>query len=194
MPDLSREGPFEVHQDSSRSGAAPRVLDSLQGCQYRMTSYDEDNNSSEFGPAYGIHLYDPRLLEYVGAPESARLLSHSPEYWLHHMGREKTLSAALQLQHDAGLILSNLQVLQQFVTSLNWMSSEVMRVAFDREPFPSETVLTVAPAHRVRRTAHYMTAMRLWRPPSTLGIHGPLPSSSCNACMSCANCFPDLPK
>ena len=43
------------------------------------------------------------LLEYVGAPESARLLSRSPEYWLHHMGREKmTLSAALQLQHDAG--------------------------------------------------------------------------------------------
>ena len=29
MPDLSREGPFDVHQDSSRSGASPRVLDSL---------------------------------------------------------------------------------------------------------------------------------------------------------------------
>ena len=29
------------------------------------------------------------------------------------------LPAALQLQHDAGLILSNVQVLQQFVTSLN---------------------------------------------------------------------------
>ena len=128
MPDLSREGPFEVHQDSSRLGASPRVLESLQGSQYRMISYDEDNNSSEFDPAYGIQLQDPRLLEYVGAPESARLLSHSPEYWLHHMGSEKTLSAVLQLQHDAGLILSNLQVLQQFVTSLNRMSSEVMRV------------------------------------------------------------------
>ena len=122
MLDMSREGPFDVHQDSSRSGASPRVLDSLRGCQYRMTSYDEDNSSSEFNPAYGIHLHDPRLLGYVGAPESARLLSHSPEYWLHHMGREKTLSAALQLQHDTGLILSNLQVLQQFVTSLNWRS------------------------------------------------------------------------
>ena len=146
-----------------------------------MTSYDEDNSSSEFNPAYGIHLHDPRLLEYVDAPESARLLSHSPEYWLHHMGCEKTLSAALQLQHDAGLILSNLQVLQQFVTSLKRMSSEVMRVAFDREQFPSEVVQTVAPAHRVRRAAHYMSAMGLWRPPSTQGIHGPLPSASCNA-------------
>ena len=139
-----------------------------------MTSYDEDTSSSEFNPAYGIHLHDPRLLEYVGAPESARLLSRSLEYWLHHMGREKKiLSAALQLQHDADLILSNLQVLQQFVTSLNRMSSEVMRVAFDREPFPSEAVQTVAPAHRVRRAAHYMAALGLWRPPSTQGIHGP---------------------
>ena len=194
MPDLSREGPFDVHQDASGSGASPRVLDSLRGCQYSMTSYDEDTNRSEFNPAYGIHLHDQRLLEYVGPPESARLLSRSPEYWLHHMGRERTLSAALQLQHDEGLILSNLQVLGQFVTSLNRMSSEVMRVAFDREPFPTEAVQFVAPSHRVRRAAHYMAAMGLWRPPSTHGIHGPLPSSSCNACMSYSDCFPDLPK
>ena len=95
MPDLSREGPFDVHQDHSASGASPRVLDSMRGCQYRMTSYDEGNDGPDFNPAYGIHLHDPRLLEYVGEPESARLLSHSPEYWLHHMGCEKTLSAAL---------------------------------------------------------------------------------------------------
>ena len=179
MPDLSREGPFDVHQ------ASPRVLDSLPGCQYRMTSYDEDVDRSDLSPAYGIHLHDPRLLEYVGAPESARLLSRSPEYWLHHMGRDRTLSAALQLQHDAGLILSNLQVLGQFVTSLNRMSS----VVFEHEPFPTEAVQFVAPSHRVRRAAHYMAAMGLWRPPCT-----PLPSSSCNACMTCSDCFPDLPR
>ena len=120
MPDLSREGPFDVHAEASVSGAS---LDSLPGCQYRMTFYDEDNNRSDFSPAYGIHLHDPRLLEYVGAPESARLLSCTLEYWLHHMGRERTLAAALQLQHDAGLILSNLQVHGQFVTSPNRMWS-----------------------------------------------------------------------
>ena len=43
----------------------------LHVCQYRMTSYDEGADRSEFSPAYGIHLHDPRLLEYVGAPESA---------------------------------------------------------------------------------------------------------------------------
>ena len=114
-----------------------------------MTSYDEDTNCSEINLVYDIHLHNPRFLEYVGAPESARLLSRSPEYWLRHMGRERTLVAALQLQHDAGLILSNLQVLGQFVTSLNRMPSEVMRVAFDREPFPTEAVQFVAPSHRV---------------------------------------------
>ena len=124
--------------------------------------------------------------------KSARHLSRSPEYWLHHMGCEKTLAAALQRQHDASLILSNLQVFGQFVTSLNRMSSEVMQVAFDREPFPTEAVQFVVPSHRVRRAAHYMAAMGLWRPPSTQGIHGPQPSSSSNVCISCADCFHDL--
>ena len=159
VPDLSREGPFDVHHHASESGASPRVLDSLPGCQYMMTSYDEENSRSDFSPAYGIHLHNPRLLEYVGAPESARLLSGTPEYWLHIMGRERTLAAALQLQLDMGLIMSNIQVLGQFVTSLNRMASEVMRVAFNREPFPSEAVQYVTPSHRVRRAAHY-----IWRP------------------------------
>ena len=105
-----------------------------------MTSYDEEHSGPDFTPAYGVQLHDPRLLEYVGSPESARLLSRSPEYWLHHMGREKTLWAALQLQHDAGLIISNVQVLQQLVTALNRTSSEVMRVVHGRRPYPTEVM------------------------------------------------------
>ena len=125
-----------------------------------MTSYD-DADRSDMDPAYGLHLHDPRLLEYVGAPESARLLSRAPDYWIHHMGRDWAISAALQLQHDAGLIISNLQVLGQFVTSTNRMSSEAMQLAFAHEPFPSAAVQSVAPSHRVRRAAHYMSAMGL---------------------------------
>ena len=119
VPDLSREGPFDIHQGHPHSGASPRLCQDTQGCPFRMTSYDVENGGPDFSLAYGVQLHDPRLLEYVGAPESARLLSRSPEYWVQHMGREKTLSAALQLQHDAGLILSNVQVLQQLVTALN---------------------------------------------------------------------------
>ena len=188
LPDLSLEGPFDVHQDRPVSGASPRVLDGMRGCQYRMTSCDQESGGPDFSPAYGVQLHDPRLLEYVGAPESARLLSRSPEYWLHHLGHEKTL------QHDVGLILSNVQVLQQFVTSLNRTSSEVMRVVFGRAPFPADAMQQVVPSYtyRVRRAAHYMAAMGLWWPPSSQGVWGPLPLATCNACMSCSDCFPDL--
>ena len=34
MPDLSREGPFDVLQDRPDSGASPQVLDGVRGCQY----------------------------------------------------------------------------------------------------------------------------------------------------------------
>ena len=158
-----------------------------------MTPYDEESGGPDFTPTYGIQLHDPRLLECVSAPESARLLSRSLEYWLHHLGQEKTLAAALQLQHDAGLILSNVQVLQQFVTALNRTSSEVMQIALGRKPFPADAMQQVVPSYRVRQAAHYMAAMGLWRPPHTQGIRGPLPSATCNACMSC-NDFQDLPQ
>ena len=47
----------------------------------------------------------------------------------------------------------------KIVMLLNRMSSEVMRVVFDHEPFPTETVQSMAPTHRVRRAADYMAAM-----------------------------------
>ena len=87
-------GEFDVHQDRPVSGAFPRVLDAMGGFQYRMTSYHQDSGGPDFSPAYGIQLHDPRLLEYVGAPESARLLSCSPEYWLHHLGNFNTTRAS----------------------------------------------------------------------------------------------------
>ena len=157
-------------------------------------SIPDDVIRPDMNPAYGLHLHDPRFLEYVGAPESACLLSRTPDYWLHHMTRVQAISAALQLQRDAGLIMSNLQVLGQFVTSLNRMSSEVMGLAFGHEPYPSEAVQSMAPSPRVWWAAHYMAAMGLWRQPGSQGAPGPLPTSSCNACKMCADCFPDLRK
>ena len=174
------------------SGASPLVLDGVWDVPDDIVRRREWG--PDFTPAYGVHLHDPRLLEYVRAPESARLLSRSPEYWLHHLGHEKTLAAALQLQHDAGLILSNVQVLQQLVTAFNKTSSEVMQVAFGQRPFPADAMQYVVPSYRVCRVAHYMAAMGLWRPPITQDIREPLPSATCNACMSCNDCFPTLPQ
>ena len=53
-----------------------------------MTSYDAESDGPNFSPEHGVQLTDPRFLEYVGAPESSRLMSRSPEYWVHHMGVE----------------------------------------------------------------------------------------------------------
>ena len=152
----------------------------------------KDTQATTADPGYGLQLHNPRFFEYVGAPESARLLSRSPEYWLHHMTHDEAVATALLLQHDASLMMTNLQILSQFVTSPNRMSSEVMRLAFGREQYPDDAMQAVLPSSRVRRAAHYMTAMGLWRPMDSPGIPGPLPESSCNDCMMCANCFPKL--
>ena len=76
------------------------------------------------------------------------------------LDKQDAISAALQLHDDAGLMASNLQVLGPYVTSLNHMSSEVMRLAFGPELFPSEAVNAVAPVpqvHRVHRAATQMS-------------------------------------
>ena len=115
--DLSRDGPFEVHVllGASVVGEVPMVLNSLPGCPYRMPSYDRED-IADVDPAYRLQLHHPR---YVGVPESARLLTRPPRHWVRTMEREEAVTTALQLQHDAELIMSNLQVFEQFVTSLN---------------------------------------------------------------------------
>ena len=109
------------------------------------------------------------------------------------MNWEDTVAVALQLQHDAGLMTSNLHVLGQFVTSLNRMSCEVLRLVIGPEVFPSEAVDVLSSVSRAPCAASDMSAMGLWRPPGGSGDPGPLPASSCNSCMNCTNCFPDLP-
>ena len=88
--------------------------------------------------------------------------------------------------------MTNLQVLSQFVTSLNRMSSEVMRLAFGQEIYPADAMQAVSPSPCVCRAAHYMMAMELWWPTDGPGAPVPLPVSSCNDCKMCQNCFPKL--
>ena len=108
------------------------------------------------------------------------------------MNHDEAVSAALPLQHDAGLMMKIVQILSQFVTSLNRMSSEVMRLSFGWEQYPANAMQAVSPSLRVRRAAHYMTGMGLWRPTDGPDAPGSLPVSSCNDCMMCQNCFRKL--
>ena len=192
--DLPREGPFDAHHDRQGSTTSPQLLQETQGCLFRMTSYDAESDGPNFSPEHGVQLTDPRFLEYVRAPESAQLMSRNPEYWVHHMGVENALSAALQLQHDAGLVLSNVQVLQQLVTLMCRTSSDVLLAVHGRQAFPSSVVQRVMPSYRVCRASHYMMAMGLWRPPVETVIRTPMSSVAYNACTSCQDCCPRVPR
>ena len=92
----------------------------LPGCPYRFSEYG-GQPFSDGNPAFGLELHHPRFLEFVGAPESAR-----PTFWVDQLGQEQAMAAAVNLQRDAGIMLSNLQILSQFATSLHRMSSEMM--------------------------------------------------------------------
>ena len=74
------------------------------------------------------------------------------------------MAVAVNLQRDAGIMLSNLQILSQFVTSLHRMSSEIMSIGMGRVVFPAEDIADLSTAPRTPRAAKYMAAMGLWRP------------------------------
>ena len=74
----------------------------------------------------GMQLHHLWFLEFIGAPESARLLYHSPACWVQCLREEDALAADVNLQRDAGFMLSNLEILSQFVTSMHRMSTEMM--------------------------------------------------------------------
>ena len=44
---------------------------------------------------YGLQLHHPRFLEFIGAPESARLLNNSPSFWV-----DIQLQAGILIKHD----------------------------------------------------------------------------------------------
>ena len=125
---LSREGPFNAFTEPTDTSNInhPLISFRLTGCPYRMTTYREED-VAHVDTTFGVQLHHPRFLECIGAPESARLLGHPPAEWLQVMDPKDVLVAAMQLQRDAGLMVSNLTVLSQYVTSLHRISTEVMQ-------------------------------------------------------------------
>ena len=186
--DIVREGPFDVNATPMETEDSPLINTSMPGCPYRMTSYT-GTAMVDADTRYGLQLHHPRFLEFIGAPESARLLNQSPSFWVDRLGQESAMAAAVNLQRDAGFMMSNLQILGQFVTSLHRMSAEILSIGVDHVVFPVEEVDRLSVMPRAQRAAKYMTAMGLWRPPSGPGAPGPLPTSTCTSCMNCEYCF-----
>ena len=82
---------------------SPLISTGMPGCPYRMTSYT-GTALVDADATYGLQLHHPRFLEFIGAPESARLLNHSPSFWVNRLGQECAMAAAVNLQRDAGLM------------------------------------------------------------------------------------------
>ena len=116
--DIAREGPFDPDTTPMDTEDSPLINASMPGCPFRMTSYTGpamvDSDTS-----YGLQLHHPRFLEFIGAPESARLLNQSPSFWVDRLGQASAMAAAMNLQRDAGFMMTNLQILEQFVMSLH---------------------------------------------------------------------------
>ena len=147
ITDIAREGPFDAYASPMDTEDSPLVVTGLPGCLYRITSYN-GRAIADMNQAFGLQLHHPRFLEFIGAPESAQLLYHSPTFWVDRLGDENAMAAAVNLQRDAGIMLSNLQILSQFVTSLHRMSSEMMSIGMGRVVFPAEGIadLSTAPS------------------------------------------------
>ena len=152
----------------------------LPGCPFRFTPYC-GQPFADGNLAFGLQLHHPPFLEFVVAPRSARLLFRSPTFWVDQFRKEQAMAAAVNLQRDAGIMLSNVQILSQFATSLSRMSSEMMDLGIGQMVFPHDEVAGLS----------YMSAMGLWRPQTGQADPGPVPASTCRSCMNCDYCFPE---
>ena len=171
-----------------RFGGRPVIRDRTVGLSVSIFGVRRPAISDE-NPAYGLQIHHPRFLEFIGAPESARLLDCSPTFWVDQLGKEQAMVAAINLQRDAGVMLSNLQILSQFVTALHRMSFSMMALGIGQSLFPGAEVDDLSPAPRAARAASYMSAMGLWHPQTGPGDPRPVPVSSCHSCMNCKYCF-----
>ena len=81
IQDIVREGPFDVDATPMETEDSPLINTSMPGCPYRMTSYT-GTAMVDADTRYGLQLHHPRFLEFIGDPESARLLNQSPSFWV----------------------------------------------------------------------------------------------------------------
>ena len=188
-PSLFREGPFDAATCSAATTEHPLITNQRDGCPYRFTSYRDYEHTLVDTP-FGVQVHHPQFLEWVGAPESARLLGRPPAEWLQVMSREETMHAALQLQRDASLMTSNLTVMQQYAISLHRTASDILQSVFGQQFFPSAAVNAAAPVPRVLRASTHLAAMGLWRPPNGPGGPGLEVIHQGPQCPGCPTCLP----
>ena len=125
------------------------------GCPFRHTTYSEEDHALPLG-GFGVPLNHPRFLEWVGAPDSAKLLEMSPGQWVDSLSRDKAMSAAAQLHQDACLMNTNLNILEQYALSLHGAASKILEKTIGGDPYPAAPVAAGAKGPRARRASLQM--------------------------------------
>ena len=77
----------------------PRIGDYAGGCAFRCATH----RISDFAPPsgeFGLPLHHPRFLEWVGAPEFARLMGPRPDAWFRSLTCTQSIDAAHQSHRD----------------------------------------------------------------------------------------------
>ena len=169
-------------------GLCPKCGRKSQDDRFRNTGLSVQISGVRRTPVYrwkpGVWLATtpPALPRISGSPGVSAITGPRTSYCMEEMGKERAMVAAATLQRDAGVMLSNLQILSQFAMALNQMSFSMMALGLDRLVFPGAEVDALSPAPRARRAAPYMSAMGLWRPHENPSAPRPAPTPSCNLC------------
>ena len=78
IADIAREGLFDAFASPMNTEDSLLVTMGLPGCPYRIMSHNGPA-IADMNPAFDLQLHHPRFLEFINAPESARLLYHSQD-------------------------------------------------------------------------------------------------------------------
>ena len=108
-------------------------VNSETGRRGRGPSCDDDNSRTDLDTATGALLHDPHMENSARMTEWSRLFSRTPQYWLDHMGQERTVAAALRLHCDGSRIQTNIHDMSQFLTGLYEAASEVLRESLSEQ-------------------------------------------------------------
>ena len=125
---------------------------------YRVSDYEEPVGD------YGLPLNHPRFVEWIGVPQSAGLIELSGRQWVNKLSRDQAITAAVHLQRDVGLMQTNVDVLDQYVLSLQKAASRIIDNCLGPCLYPAAEIAMGALGPRVRRAAIQMEGMGLWRP------------------------------
>ena len=101
---------------------------------YHVSDYAEPTGD------YGLLLSHPRFVEWIGVSQSAGLLELSGGQWVDKLSREQAVTAAVHQQRDVRLMQTNVDVLDQYVLSLQKAASRIIDHCLGPYKYPAAEI------------------------------------------------------